>query len=71
MKQHFTCYDNPCGNHFFAFSIKDKMAGWLDPRPIGYRQTDPNSINLKGYLRGETHSVLRAVSGGAASNDPE
>jgi hypothetical protein len=69
MKQYFIGHYNPRGNHFFAFSIKDKLVGWLDPKPITYRQTDPNSIDFKGYLPGGTHGVPRATSGGAASKD--
>jgi hypothetical protein len=71
MKQYFIGHYNPRGNHFFAFSIKDKIVGWLDPKPITYRQADPNSIDFKGYLPSGTHSVRRATAGGAASKDPE
>jgi hypothetical protein len=27
---------SPRGNHFFAYSIKDKMVEWLDPKPLTY-----------------------------------
>jgi hypothetical protein len=57
MKQYFIGHYNPSGNHFFAFSIKDKIVGWLNPKPITYRPTDPNSIDFKGYLPGGTHSA--------------
>jgi hypothetical protein len=71
MKQYFIGHYNPRGNHFFAFSIKDKIVRWLDPKPITYRQTDPNSIDFKEYLPAGTHRVPRGTSGGAASKDPE
>jgi len=29
---------NPCGNHFFAFTIKDEIVNWLEPKPPAYRQ---------------------------------
>jgi hypothetical protein len=70
MEQFFIGHYNPRGNHFFAFSIKDKIVGWLDPKPITYRHSDPNSIDFNGYLPGGTHSVPRATSG-AASKDPQ
>jgi hypothetical protein len=66
-----TGHYNPRGNHFFDFSIKDRIVGWLDPKPITYRQTDANSIEFKGYLPGGSHGVPRATSGGAASKDTE
>ena len=41
----------PAGNHFFAYSIKDKVVEWLDPKPITYRDPDPQSIDFQGYLQ--------------------
>jgi hypothetical protein len=49
-KQFFIGHYNPRGNHFFAYSIKDKVVEWLDPKPITYRKPDPNSIDFRGYL---------------------
>jgi hypothetical protein len=43
---------NPRGNHLFAFSIKDQVVEWLDPKPITYRPPDPQSIDFRGYLPG-------------------
>jgi hypothetical protein len=43
---------NPRGNHFFAYSIKDTLVNWLDPKPITYRNPDVESIDFKGYLAG-------------------
>ena len=28
---------NPLGNHFFAYSLKDKIIDWLDPKPMTYQ----------------------------------
>ena len=50
LKQYFIGHYNPRGNHFFAYSIKDTVVQWLDPKPITYRKTDPQSIDFKGYL---------------------
>ena len=46
---HFGHY-NPRGNHLFAYSIKDTVVAWLDPKPITYRNPDPQSVDFKGYL---------------------
>ena len=32
---------NPMGNHFIAYSIKDKLVQQLDPKPVPYQQ--PNA----------------------------
>lgn len=50
LKQFLIGHYNPRGNHFFAYSIKTKVVGWLDPRPITYREPDPNSVDFRGYL---------------------
>jgi hypothetical protein len=50
LKQYFIGHYNPRGNHFFAYSIKDKVVQWLDPKPITYQKRDPQSIDFKGYL---------------------
>lgn len=43
---------NPMGNHFIAYSIKDRLVELLDPKPIPYQQPDAQTINFKGYLHG-------------------
>ncbi|MBI4165012.1 MAG: hypothetical protein HY508_04685 [Acidobacteria bacterium] len=43
---------SPQGNHFFAYSIKDKVVEWLDPKPIPYQQPDAQKISFEGYLHG-------------------
>jgi hypothetical protein len=50
MKHYFIGHYNPAGNHFFAYSIKDRMVEWLDPKPVTYRNADPQTIDFKGYL---------------------
>jgi hypothetical protein len=50
LKEYFIGQYNPRGNHFFAYSIKDKVVEWLDPKPISYQQRDPQTIDFKGYL---------------------
>jgi hypothetical protein len=49
-KEYFIGHYSPSGNHFFAYSIKDRVVEWLDPKPITYRQGDAESIHFKGYL---------------------
>ena len=36
-RRYFIGHYSPAGNHFFAFSIKDTIVDWLDPKPITYR----------------------------------
>jgi len=50
LKQYFIGHYGPRGNHFFAYSIKDRVVEWLDPKPITYRNPDPQSIDFRGYL---------------------
>jgi len=49
-KRYFIGHYNPAGNHFFAYSIKQKVVDWLDPKPITYKNTDQKMIGFKGYL---------------------
>jgi len=50
-QRYFIGHYNPSGNHFFAYSIKDKVVEWLDPKPITYQKRDPESVDFKGYLQ--------------------
>ena len=50
MKRYFIGHYNPSGNHFFAYSIKDKIVDWLDPKPVTYLKGDDKMIRFKGYL---------------------
>ncbi len=43
---------NPTGNHFFAYSLKDKVVKWLNPKPITYDNTNKKWIDFNGYLQG-------------------
>jgi hypothetical protein len=43
---------NPRGNHLFAYAIKDKVVNWLDPKPLPYQQSDAQTVNFRGYLKG-------------------
>jgi hypothetical protein len=45
-KLYFIGHYNPRGNHFFAYSVKDTVVKWLDPKPITYRNPNPDFINL-------------------------
>ena len=36
-RRYFHGHYRPTGNHFFAFSIKDTIVQWLDPKPITYQ----------------------------------
>ncbi len=47
---YFIGHYNPRGNHFFAYSIKDTVVEWLDPKPITYQKREPQSIDFSGYL---------------------
>jgi hypothetical protein len=50
MKRYFIGHYSPAGNHFFAYSIKDTVIAWLDPRPITYRDDESRMIDFEGYL---------------------
>jgi hypothetical protein len=45
-------HPNPMGNHFFAYTMKDKIVGRLDPKPVPYQPPDTQSVNFKSYLHG-------------------
>ena len=51
-KRYLLGHYNPTGNHFFAFSIKNKIVDWLNPKPITYDKTDQKWVDFKGYLQG-------------------
>lgn len=38
MKRYFIGHYSPAGNHFFAYSLKNSIVEWLDPKPITYRE---------------------------------
>jgi len=41
---------SPRGNHFFAYSIKDKLLEMLDPQPVTYRGSTGSAIDFSAYL---------------------
>lgn len=48
--RYFIGHYNPAGNHFFAYSLKDAIVQWLNPKPITYRDDGSRVIDFKGYL---------------------
>jgi len=50
-KRYFIGHYNPAGNHFFAYSIKNRIVGWLDPKPITYQDLSRRMTDFKGYLQ--------------------
>jgi hypothetical protein len=50
-KRYFIGHYSPAGNHFFAYSIKDRIVEWLDPKPITYEGSTRKMIEFKGYLQ--------------------
>jgi hypothetical protein len=51
LKRYFIGHYSPAGNHFFVFSIKQRMVDWLEPKPITYRGDDAARIDFReGYL---------------------
>ena len=50
-QRYFIGHYNPSGNHFFAYSIKNKVVEWLDPKPTTYQKLDPQSVDFTGYLQ--------------------
>lgn len=50
MKRYFIGHYKPAGNYFFAYSIKDKIVDWMDPKPITHQKGEGKLIRFKGYL---------------------
>jgi hypothetical protein len=50
MKRYFIGHYSPAGNHFFAYSIKDTIVEWLDPKPITYREGAHRLVDFEDYL---------------------
>jgi hypothetical protein len=50
MKRYYIGHYSPAGNHFFAYSIKDTIVDWLDPKPITYRADEQRLVEFEGYL---------------------
>ncbi len=49
-KRYFIGHYSPAGNHFFAYSIKNTVIDWLEPKPITYQNKDDRWITFEGYL---------------------
>jgi len=49
-KRYFIGHYNPSGNHFFAYSLKERVVEWLDPKPFTYDAGEDWIIDFKGYL---------------------
>jgi len=49
-KRYFIGHYSPVGNHFFAYSIKDRIVEWLDPKPITYEDSTRRMTEFRGYL---------------------
>ena len=50
MKRYYIGHYSPVGNHFFAYSIKDSIVQWLNPKPITYRDDGSRIVDFEGYL---------------------
>lgn len=51
MKRYYIGHYSPAGNHFFAYSIKDTIVSWLNPKPITYRGDEQRMVDFRGYLQ--------------------
>jgi len=49
-KRYFIGHYSPAGNHFFAYSIKNSLVQWMEPKPITYRNDGSRTIDFEGYL---------------------
>ena len=50
MKRYFIGHYSPVGNHLFAYSIKDTIVDWLDPKPITYRTDNQKLDDFSSYM---------------------
>jgi hypothetical protein len=41
---------NPTGNHFFAYTLKDKVIDWLDPQPATYANRGSKILNERYFF---------------------
>jgi hypothetical protein len=41
---------NPRGNHFFAYTLKDKLLELLDPKPLPYQDRGRDTVDFSRYL---------------------
>lgn len=52
MKEYFIGHYDTRGNSFYAYSIKNVVVNWLDPKPIAYRKPNRESKDFKSYRVG-------------------
>ena len=50
IKRYYIGHYSPIGNHFFAYSIKNRIVEWLDPKPITYQTNNSQVTNFESYL---------------------
>ena len=50
LKRYYIGHYSPAGNHFFAYSIKDAIVQWMEPKPITYRDDGSRTVAFDGYL---------------------
>jgi hypothetical protein len=50
-KRYFHGHYNPTGNHFFAYTIKNLLVEWLNPKPITYQNTEEHQPLYDEYFR--------------------
>lgn len=50
LKRYSVGHYSPVGNAFFAFSLKDTLVDWLEPKPLAYRQRG-EAITFDTYLK--------------------
>ena len=48
--RYFIGHYNPTGNHLFAYSFKDHLVNWLNPKPITYHNSQEETIDFTEYL---------------------
>jgi hypothetical protein len=53
-KRYWIGHYSPAGNHFFAYSLKDRIVDWLKPKPRTYRGEAMSSADFAGYLPDST-----------------
>jgi len=69
-QRYFIGHYNPSGNHFFAFSIKDTIVNWLDPKPITYQRSEESMIGFEDYLSHHKNVDRVFVGRETASKEP-
>ena len=50
MNRYYIGHYKPIGNHLFAFTLKDTVIEWLDPKPVTYDESRQPEFDYTGYL---------------------